>query len=103
MQWAKNILKHNAKGMGEKQMAMVMIGNFGVINGFQTYRVCGDKEKLQTILEACLQEGATFKGDWPQIEHIHRGQYSLLLEIKTAVEVGENGCDNASENGQAYG
>jgi hypothetical protein len=69
-------------------MASVMVGNFGIKNGVQTYRICGVKEDLFKIIEECREMGYKFN-DTPAINHVHRGQWTLLLNLKVPVEVGK--------------
>lgn len=66
-------------------MGSLMIGNFGIKNGVQTYRICGSKDDLYKIIEECRIMEASFD-DTPIINHVHRGQWTMLLKIKVYVE-----------------
>lgn len=70
-------------------MASVMIGNFGNKNGVQTYRICGSKDDLNKIVDECREMGHRFH-DTPNIIHVYRGQYSMLLQLKIPVGVGHH-------------
>lgn len=71
----------------EKKMGQIIVGNFGIKNGVQTYRVNGEKADLYKIIEECRKEGAKFD-DTPHVEHVHNNQWSMLLKLKVAVSVG---------------
>ena len=65
-------------------MGSVMIGDFGVKKGVQTFRICGSKEDLYKIIEECWKMEAKFY-DTPNILHVHRGQWTMLLQIIVSV------------------
>jgi hypothetical protein len=71
----------------ERKMGQIIVGNFGVKNGVQTYRVNGEKADLYRIIEECRKEGAKFD-DTPHLEFVHNNQWSMLLKLKVAVSVG---------------
>jgi hypothetical protein len=82
---------------------MAFIANFGHKNGVHTWRVNGTKLELDTLLIELNLEGAQYKnGIPPQIEHIHNGGYTLLLELlidkKGAAANGDR--KNKNPNGQ---
>jgi hypothetical protein len=57
--------------------------NFGIINGFQTYRIHGSFEDLQKILDEIFEEGLNADvGEFPEIERLRHGQCTMLLKIK---------------------
>jgi hypothetical protein len=68
-------------------MGTVMIGNFGLKDGLQVYRVCGLKEDIEKLVQEAIEMDAEFS-ELPYIEHIHNGQWSVLLKIKIPVGVG---------------
>lgn len=61
-------------------MGSVMVGNFGIQKGIQTFRICGNKEDLYRIIEECRTMEAKFY-DTPNILHVHRGQWTMLLQL----------------------
>lgn len=65
---------------GGKKMSIVMIGNYGIEEGIQTYRINGDKEDLERIIDECMQLDVLF--DSPEIEEVRRSTYSMLLKVK---------------------
>jgi hypothetical protein len=65
-------------------MASVMVGNFGVKDGVQTFRICGTKEDLYKLIDECREMDAHFDST-PIINHVHRGQWTMLLKIKLPV------------------
>jgi hypothetical protein len=71
-------------------MAIVQIGDFGEHNGVRTFSIQGDKKDLYTILDECRKEDARFD-DTPNIVHVHRSLWSMVLKLKVAVEVGGEG------------
>jgi hypothetical protein len=61
---------------------MAFICNFGHRNGVHMWRVNGTIHELTELLTALALEGAHYKnGVAPLIEHVHRGEYTLLLEL----------------------
>jgi hypothetical protein len=61
---------------------MAFICNFGVKNGVHMWRVNGTITELTELLTAMALEGVQYKnGVAPLIEHVHRGEYTLLLEL----------------------
>lgn len=73
-------------------MAIVQIGDFGVRNGVRTYSIQGDKADLYKIIDECRKMDAKFD-DTPNVVHVHRGTWSMLLKIKMPVEVGGRSLD----------
>jgi hypothetical protein len=71
-------------------MAIVQIGDFGERNGVRTYSIQGDKADLYKIIDECRKMDATFD-DTPNIVHVRRGTWSMVLKLKVAVEVGGEG------------
>jgi hypothetical protein len=72
-------------------MAIVQICDFGERNGVKTYRVNGDKIDLEKIIAACRKEDANCFDDKPELEYLRKGCWTLLIKIKVAVEVGDDG------------
>jgi len=70
-------------------MGTLMIGNFGVKNGVQTYRINGDKEDLYKIIEECREMEARFQ-ETPNMIPVRHGQWTMLLQLKIPVKVGES-------------
>lgn len=70
-------------------MAIVQVCDFGETDGVKTYRVNGDKQDLEKIIELCRKEDATY--DKPELEHVRKGCWTLLIKVKVAVEVGGDG------------
>ena len=62
-------------------MRSVFVGNFGIQNGVQTYRVNGTFEDLQTILDEIMQEDGSFE-EFPEIERLRHGLCTMLLKLK---------------------
>jgi hypothetical protein len=71
-------------------MAIVQIGDFGERDGVRTYSIQGDKPDLYKIIEECRKMDAKFD-DTPNMVHVRRGTWSMLLKIKVYVEVGGEG------------
>jgi len=65
-------------------MGSVMIGNFGIKNGVQAYRICGEKNDLYRVIDECRKMGHKFD-DTPIVNHVHRGQWTMLLKLKVYV------------------
>jgi hypothetical protein len=72
-------MKSNFKG--GVCLRSVFVGNFGVQNGVQTYRVNGSFDDLQTILDEIMQEDGTFE-EFPEIERLRFGLCTMLLKLK---------------------
>jgi hypothetical protein len=72
---------------------MVMVGSWGTKAGVQLFTVTGTKEECTTIVEEARQAGAKFD-DTPIINHVHTGQWHVLLKLKIPVGVGSN--DNST-------
>jgi hypothetical protein len=66
-------------------MGIVQIGNFGISDGVQTYRVNGHKEDLDRIIHECLEQDAIFENS-PELEKLRNGQWTLLLKLRVRVE-----------------
>lgn len=64
-------------------MGSLMIGDFGEKNGVRTYRICGTKEDIYKVIEEARVMGHKF-ADTPIINHVFRGQWSTLLQLKIA-------------------
>ena len=86
---------HIAKGIeiyfitrskGGIYMAIVQIADFGEKNGVRTYRIHGDKEDLDKIVDQCRESDATY-GGLPDIELVRHGLWTMLLQIKVHVNV----------------
>ena len=71
-------------------MAVVQICDFGERDGVKMYRVHGDKEDLEKILETCREEGAKLESE-PVMEYTRKGIWTILLRIKIPVGVGGDG------------
>lgn len=69
-------------------MMAVFIGDFGSKEGVQTFRICGTKKEIVDLLEEIVADGYKFF-DTPNLLHVHRGQWTLLLQLKIPVGVGE--------------
>lgn len=70
-------------------MGSVMIGDFGIKNGVQTFRVCGAKDDLYKIIYECKDMDLRFD-DIPIVNHVTRQQWTMLLKIKIPVEKNNN-------------
>jgi|1185.fasta_scaffold77493_2 hypothetical protein len=70
-------------------MAIVQIGDFGTKNGVRTFSVQGDKVDLYKIIDECREMHAKFD-DTPNLVHVHRGTWSMVLKLKMPVEVGSS-------------
>lgn len=62
-------------------MRGVNVYDFGLTDGIQTYRVMGDKEDLEKIIQECRDEDAEFIIS-PELTFIRRGQWTTLLQLK---------------------
>jgi hypothetical protein len=69
-------------------MNSLVIADFGIKNGVQTFRICGTKASLQRLINYCKENDYDFK-DEPKITHVHKGQWTILLKIKIPVGVME--------------
>jgi hypothetical protein len=65
-------------------MAIWLIGDYGIINGVKIYRVNGNKSDLERIIDEVRKEGGKFD-DTPEIHHIRKDEYTLLIKLKVAV------------------
>lgn len=70
-------------------MKGVIVGNFGVKDGVQTYRINGSYEDLQDIILGCIDADASFD-EFPEIERLRLNHCTLLLKLKVKVEVKPN-------------
>lgn len=68
-------------------MAIIQICDFGERNGVRMYRVLGDKNDLEKILQACRDEDAKFDKA-PVLEYTRKGIWTTLIKIKVPVSVG---------------
>ncbi len=59
----------------------VIVHDFGLHDGVQTYRVSGVKKDLERVLDECYEAKANFDVI-PEISHVHRGSWTMLLKIK---------------------
>jgi len=85
-------------------MASVMIFDFGRKDGVQTYRVTGMKDDLMNMLKEVLNAGGEFQGGVPKIEHVHNGNYTLLLKLKLEpVGAGAHGKHRKNKTANAKG
>ena len=85
-------------------MASVMIFDFGRKDDVQTYRVTGMKDDLMNMLKEVLNAGGEFKSGVPKIEHVHNGNYTLLLELKLeTVGAGAHGNSRKNKTANAKG
>ena len=71
-------------------MAIVQVADFGENNGIRTFRINGNKEDLQRIINECRKEKAEIINP-AEIQHVYRGDWTLLLKIKVAAKVSEVG------------
>ena len=62
-------------------MALVQIGDFGESGGITTYRINGDLEDLERIIDTCRKEGVIFT-ETPLLEYVRKGSWSLLIRFK---------------------
>jgi hypothetical protein len=86
MQKALNTYKGKKEG---KRLGNVFIADFGLKNRIRTYRVNGTKEDLLKLLNACAEEDAKFVA-FPEIKHVHRSEWTVLLEIELSGREGES-------------
>lgn len=85
-------------------MSSVMIFDFGRKDGVQTYRVTGMKDDLMNMLKEVLNAGGEFQGGVPKIEHVHNGNYTLLLKLKLEpVGAGAHGKHRKNKTANAKG
>lgn len=81
---------------------MAFICNFGVKNGVHMWRVNGTLKELNSLLTAMEIEGAQFLNGYPPIiHHVHRGEYTLLLEL--LIEGKEAAANDYKTNKPAHG
>jgi hypothetical protein len=71
-------------------MAIVQIGDFGEKNGVRTYSIQGTKDSLYEIIDTCRKMDAKFD-DTPNLIHVRKGTWHMLLKLKVMVEVGGEG------------
>lgn len=76
-------------------MGSIMVGNWGIKDNVQTYRICGEKDDIYKIIHEAREMQAIF-AEIPAIKYVHHGQWTVLLKIKVPVEVGCN--DNSDKN-----
>ena len=74
---------------------MVMVGKWKEKNGVQPYTITGTKDDIETIIKEVRENGGKFD-DTPIINHIHNGQYHVILKLKIPVGVGANDTQNNS-------
>jgi hypothetical protein len=65
------------------------VGDFGVLKNVRTLRICGTKNEILELLEEAKENGYKFH-DTPNLLHVHRGQWTVLLQLKIPVGVGKN-------------
>lgn len=61
-------------------MSKLIVGNFGIKDGVQTYRINGSFEDLQKVLDECIKIDTKFS-DFPEIERLRLGQCTMLLKF----------------------
>lgn len=68
----------------------VLVGYFGEKNGVITYRICGSKDEVYTIIKEAKDMGHKFE-ETPMVEYIRQGEWTTLLKLRVPVGVaGEN-------------
>lgn len=76
-------------------MGYIQFYDWGVKNGVHTLRLHGTKEDLYNIVADCRALGEKFDST-PLINHVYKGQYTLLLKLKTvSVGVGNGKVNHA--------
>jgi hypothetical protein len=93
LQWASKYTYHTPLQRGKN--AMVMVGKWKEKDGVQAYTITGTKEDLYNIVNEVRENGGKFD-DTPIINHVHNGQYHVILKLKIAVGVGANDQQNNS-------
>lgn len=71
-------------------MSTVLVADFGENNGVRTFRINGRKEDLERILNECREENAEIINS-AEIQHVRRGDWTVLLKIRVSVKVSEVG------------
>ena len=71
-------------------MGHFQVYDFGDRDGVKSYRVSGSKEDLYRVLDECREMDCRFD-DTPILTHVRKGQWTMMLRIKVAVEVGGEG------------
>jgi hypothetical protein len=66
-----------------------MVGHFKEKNGIIEYIITGTKDEIEEIIKEIRDMGHQFD-ETPNIIHVHRGQWSVLLKIKVPIRVGGN-------------
>jgi malonyl CoA-acyl carrier protein transacylase len=69
-------------------MGAVQVFDFGCRNGMRNYRITGEKEDLERIIEECRDADANFHFT-PQITKVRKGQWMISLALKMPLGVGE--------------
>lgn len=69
-------------------MGAVQVFDFGCRNGMRSYRITGEREDLERIIEECRDADAKFHFT-PQIVKIQAGLWMISLDLKMSLEVGE--------------
>lgn len=66
-------------------MGLIMVANFGVIEGVQTYRVNGTKDDLSRLVKEVRGAGHHFR-EFPIIEKVTKDIHSVLIKVEIAQE-----------------
>jgi len=73
-------------------MKGVIVGNFGIKDGVQTYRINGSYEDLQRIIDECIEADTSFV-EYPEIERLRLNHCTILLKFRVRVGVNQIDCD----------
>lgn len=66
-----------------------LIVDYGIKKNVHSYRICGSKEEIYKLLDEAREDGNEF-ADTPNVLHVHRGQWTVVVHFKAKVEVGKN-------------
>jgi hypothetical protein len=62
-------------------MAGIFISDFGISDNIKTYRANGSKKDLTLLIRECRDINTVFV-ETPEIEHVRRDEWTVLLKIE---------------------
>lgn len=67
-------------------MAGIFISDFGISDNIKTYRANGSKKDLILLIRECRDINTIFV-EKPEIEHVRRDEWTVVLKIKLPIGV----------------
>lgn len=67
-------------------MAGIFISDFGISDDIKTYRANGSKKDLMLLIRECRDINTIFI-ETPEIEHVRKEEWTVLLKIKLPIGV----------------